>query len=88
MLDGLYTHTRAEIEAILLTVQKMGGLLVHTVPCSLQPVQRVRLQRRHDGSQGREVFAYTTLLLRTSHIELVRCFVGCVFMLVFEVLPT
>lgn len=40
-----------------------GYLLVHAGPQPLQPVQRVGLQRRHDGSQGREVLAYSTLLL-------------------------
>lgn len=36
---------------------------MHTGPHPLQPVQRVGLQRRDDGSQGREVFTYSTLLL-------------------------
>lgn len=36
---------------------------MHTGPCPLQPVQRVGLQRRYDGSQRREVFTYSTLLL-------------------------
>ena len=36
---------------------------MHTGPCPFQPVQRVGLQRRDDGSQRGEVFAYSTLLL-------------------------
>lgn len=36
---------------------------MHTGPYPFQPVQRVGLQRRHNGSQRREVFAYSTLLL-------------------------
>lgn len=36
---------------------------MHTGPRPFQPVQRVGLQRRYDGSQRREVFAYSTLLL-------------------------
>lgn len=37
---------------------------VHAGPHPLQSVQGVGLQRRDDGSQRREVFAYSTLLLR------------------------
>lgn len=39
------------------------NLLVHAGPHPLQSVQGVGLQRRDDGSQRREVFAYSTLLL-------------------------
>lgn len=39
-----------------------GGSPVHTSPDSLQAVQGVGLQCRHDGSQRGEVLAYPTLL--------------------------
>lgn len=40
------------------------NLLVYAGPHPLQSVQGVGLQRRDDGAQRREVFAYSTLLLR------------------------
>lgn len=56
------------------------NLLVHAGPHPLQSVQGVGLQRRHNGSQRREVFAYSTLLLRQKgrpiggHAQVSGCF--------------
>lgn len=58
--DQLEYLMDAEFCALL---PRLAHLLVHTGPSPFQPVQRVGLQRGHDGSQGREVLAYSTLLL-------------------------